>query len=91
MLVVVTMTTRPSPASFTVPLTVAEAILDVVVDGTPEKVGNYPRGGTADVVGKSVTITFQVTLNSAMPFGTNQVSNQGSVSGSNFATVSSAM
>jgi hypothetical protein len=37
--------------------------------------------------GKSVTITFQVTLNAAMPFGTNQVSNQGSVSGSNFATV----
>jgi VCBS repeat-containing protein len=46
----------------------------------PINIGTIP-------VGKSVTITFQVTLNSAMPFGTTQVSNQGSVSGSNFATV----
>jgi methionine-rich copper-binding protein CopC len=37
--------------------------------------------------GKSVTITFQVTLNAAMPFGTNQVTNQGTVSGSNFSDV----
>ncbi|MCA1816957.1 MAG: Ig-like domain-containing protein [Acidobacteria bacterium] len=37
--------------------------------------------------GKSVRISFQVTVNDPLPHGTNQVSNQGSVSGSNFATV----
>ena len=37
--------------------------------------------------GKSVTITFQVTINNSVPPGTTQVSNQGVVSGSNFANV----
>jgi hypothetical protein len=37
--------------------------------------------------GKSVTIQFQVTVNSPFPAGFNSVSNQGTVSGSNFASV----
>ena len=34
--------------------------------------------------GKSITITFDVTVNDPLPAGTTQVSNQGAVSGSNF-------
>ncbi|MBD0328386.1 MAG: VCBS repeat-containing protein, partial [Pyrinomonadaceae bacterium] len=56
---------------------------------------NAPTGGSLPVnvgtlrPGDSVTITFQVTVNSAatLPAGTTQVSNQGSVSGGNFGTV----
>ncbi len=37
--------------------------------------------------GKSVTITFQVTLNNPLPSSVTQVSNQGTISGSNFLSV----
>ncbi len=37
--------------------------------------------------GKSITITFNATINNSVPPGTTQVSNQGTVSGSNFANV----
>jgi len=37
--------------------------------------------------GKSITITFNATINDPFPAGVCQVSNQGTVSGSNFATV----
>ncbi len=37
--------------------------------------------------GDSVTITFQVTVNNPFPAGTTQVSNQGTVSGTNFSNV----
>jgi uncharacterized repeat protein (TIGR01451 family) len=37
--------------------------------------------------GKSMTITFNATINNSVPPGTTQVSNQGTVSGSNFADV----
>src|SRR6185369_6232659 len=38
--------------------------------------------------GESVTITFEVTINSPLPAGVTQISAQGTVSGDNFATVS---
>ena len=38
-------------------------------------------------VGKSVTITFNATINDPLPAGTNQISNQGTVSGDNFDNV----
>ena len=41
-------------------------------------------------VGKTVTIQFQVTVNTPLPTGTTQVSNQGTVSGTNFATVNTS-
>jgi uncharacterized repeat protein (TIGR01451 family) len=37
--------------------------------------------------GKSVRVQFQVTVNSPLPSGVSQVSNQGTISGSNFASV----
>jgi uncharacterized repeat protein (TIGR01451 family) len=37
--------------------------------------------------GKTVHISFQVTVNNPLPAGTSQVSNQGTISGDNFATV----
>jgi hypothetical protein len=50
-------------------------------------------GGTVSIpigtlsAGSSVTITFQVTVDSAAPANASNVSNQGTVSGSNFASV----
>ncbi|HZB47443.1 MAG TPA: lamin tail domain-containing protein, partial [Pyrinomonadaceae bacterium] len=44
------------------------------------QIGTLPAGET-------VTITFQVTINNPLPSGTTQVSNQGTVSGSNFSSV----
>ena len=37
--------------------------------------------------GKSITITFEATINNSVPSGTTQVSNQGIVSGDNFVDV----
>ncbi|HEX6622764.1 MAG TPA: HYR domain-containing protein, partial [Pyrinomonadaceae bacterium] len=44
------------------------------------QIGTLPAGET-------VTITFQVTISNTLPSGTSQVSNQGTVSGSNFTSV----
>lgn len=49
---------------------------------TPLSIGTLPAG-------KSVTVTFQVTVNSNLvAVGATQISNQGSVTGANFSTVS---
>lgn len=47
---------------------------------TPISIGTLPPG-------KSITITFQVTINSPLPGGVCQLANQGTVSGSNFSSV----
>ena len=65
---------RPNP-SFNAAVAPAVAMMPVAVS-----VGTLPAG-------KSITITFNVTINDPFPASICQVSNQGSVSGSNFATV----
>ena len=47
---------------------------------TPISIGTLPPG-------KSITITFLATINNPLPNGVCQVANQGTVSGSNFASV----
>ncbi|MEA2959383.1 MAG: hypothetical protein QOJ58_5244, partial [Alphaproteobacteria bacterium] len=60
-------------------LTTASSMLPVAPP-FPVSIGTIP-------VGKSVNVTFQVTLNNPLPGGTTQVSSQGTVSGSNFSNV----
>jgi len=47
---------------------------------TPLSIGTLPAG-------KAITITFDVTINNPIPPGVTQVGNQGTVSGSNFASL----
>ncbi|WP_461100342.1 beta strand repeat-containing protein, partial [Telluribacter humicola] len=56
-----------------------QAVEDVLVNGS--------GSGFTLPAGKSVTIKFKVTINSTIPAGTCQVSNQGRVSGSNISNV----
>lgn len=51
------------------------------------QVANFPVTIGTLAAGKTVTITFQVTVNSPLAANVTQVSNQGSVSGGNFSTV----
>ncbi|MEP6919708.1 MAG: Ig-like domain-containing protein [bacterium] len=50
-------------------------------------VANFPITLGTLQPGKTVTITFSVTVNNPLPPGTTTVSNQGTVSGSNFSSV----
>src|SRR5262249_45110530 len=45
-----------------------------------QNLGTLPQG-------KSITMMFQVTINNSVPAGTQEVCNQGTISGSNFTTV----
>jgi hypothetical protein len=58
----------------------APRVASAVVGSVNLNIGTLPAG-------KSVTITFNVAINNSVPPGTTQVSNQGIVSGSNFANV----
>src|SRR5262249_18006446 len=57
------------------------------VTGAAPQAASFPLTIGTLPAGNSVTITFDVTINSPLPFGVTQVVNQGSISGSNFANV----
>jgi len=53
----------------------------------PQQAGSFPVQIGTLPAGKSVTITFQATIRDDLPQSVTQVSNQGTVSGSNFSNV----
>src|SRR5262249_31345446 len=55
------------------------------VTGAAPQAASFPLTIGTLPAGKSVTITFDVTINSSLPSSVTQVVNQGSISGSNFA------
>src|SRR5262249_45412482 len=57
------------------------------VTGAAPQAASFPPTIGPLPAGKSVTITFDVTINSSLPSSVTQVVNQGSISGSNFATL----
>ncbi|HJZ47590.1 MAG TPA: CARDB domain-containing protein, partial [Roseiflexaceae bacterium] len=57
------------------------------VTGAAPQAASFPLTIGTLPAGKSVTITFDVTINSSLPSSVTQVVNQGSISGSNFANV----
>jgi uncharacterized repeat protein (TIGR01451 family) len=74
------------------PVPVSALLMGAVLGATPDEEGAsiIESGETVNLTigtlppGKSITITFEVTVDSPLPAGTTQICNQGIVSGSNF-------
>jgi hypothetical protein len=79
-----TQKTIPGPSKETNELEEA-ARRAVVLSGETVTVGGM--GGFLLPAGQNIIIKFQVTINNSLPLGTCQVSNQGTVTGSNFSTL----
>ena len=78
-------TTRVATAVTPTSLPMATSVMAAVLGGVPSGSVNLTIGTLGP--GQSITITFEVTVNSPLPQRTLQICNQGIVSGSNFPDV----